>query len=70
MMAQITAVITAPMKIGILNSIFSAIAAPKSSARAVAIAASIAVLRCIIAIHGLKNFLVASAKHSPVTIPR
>ena len=45
-------------------------AAPKSSAKAVAIVASIAVPSKKRASQGLRNLLAASDKHSPVTMPR
>ncbi|SUQ46537.1 hypothetical protein CNEONATNEC26_01110 [Clostridium neonatale] len=62
--------IKAPNFIGILKSIFKAIATPKISAIAVPIAASIAVDVIILPMVGLIYSLIASEIHKPVTIPK
>ena len=68
--AQNTAVKILPIVIGILNSKFRAIAPPKISARAVAIEAIIAEASTGREIHCGRNYVAASDKQRPVTIPR
>lgn len=69
---QITARVVriAPGIRGIRNNIFNPIAAPRISARAVEIAARTALIKNILLTHFPKNFVDASERQSPVTIPR
>lgn len=59
-----------PIIRGIPNSIFSPMAAPRISAKAVDIAANTALTKNTLLIHLPKNFVEASERQSPVTIPR
>jgi hypothetical protein len=55
---------------GIPKSMFSPIAAPRTSASAVETEARMAVRRNNLLVPFLKNFVEASERQSPVTIPR